>query len=765
VNATLQGWVLDVYSQPHDGLVIWFLTEDGLRYRLVYAMPIPFYAAASASRLAQISRWLESQPVKMTLGMDQRRDLFAEEPVPVLAIRVEQAAEQPVLFHKLEQEFPEVVYYDADVPVALRVQAETGAFPLAYCRVEVAEENRICHIEALDTPWELDPLNPPLRILALEPDVNPAHAPPKYIQIHYEQHSGRLALQPERPFLINLCAILQSYNPDLLLTNWGDTWLLPYLMKLARRLKIPLQLNREPGRAPAFHRERSYFSYGQIIHRGEQIHLFGRWHIDRCNAMLWGDYGLDGIFELTRVTGLPVQTSARVSPGSGISAMQMLTALRTGVLIPWHKQQAEDLKSALDLFYGDQGGLVYQPEIGLHSHVGEVDFISMYPSVMVHYNISPETVGSNSPSAEDIPELGLKIDRSQPGLVPQTLAPLLEKRIAFKQRIAELPEWDPRRKRYQVCASAHKWLLVTCFGYLGYKNARFGRIEAHQAVTAYGREVLLGAKDTAEDMGFGILHMYVDGLWVIKPGAEHVADFQPLLDEMADRTGLPVALDGIYRWVAFLSSRRDERIPVPNRYFGVFQDGSIKVRGIEARRQDTPPFIARTQMEMLELLADSPDAAHLPEYLPALRNLLRKRLAELRSGKVPVDQLLVTLKLSRSLEEFRTPSPCALALRQIQSVGKSLRPGQRIRFFYTMGKPGVYAWDLPDPLNPARLDLARYRTLMLRAAFTILQPLGMDESILEDWIDGHGLPVLLPVFNGQRVSGAAGIRTGLPASR
>jgi DNA polymerase II len=60
---------------------------------------------------------------------------------------------------------------------------------------------------------------------------------------------------------------------------------------------------------------------------------------------------------------------------------------------------------------------------------------------------------------------------------------------------------------------------VTCFGYLGYKNARFGRIEAHEAVTAYGREALLRAKEAAEDMGFTVLHMYVDGLWVQEAGA------------------------------------------------------------------------------------------------------------------------------------------------------------------------------------------------------------------------------------------------------
>ena len=139
----------------------------------------------------------------------------------------------------------------------------------------------------------------------------------------------------------------------------------------------------------------------------------------------------------------------------------------------------------------------------------------------------------------------------------------------------------------------HKWLLVTCFGYLGYKNARFGRIEAHEAVTAYGREALLRAKEAAEDLGFEILHMYVDGLWVHKRGCQTPADFEALLDEITERTGLPISLDGVYRWVVFLPSRVNERVPVPNRYFGVFQDGSIKVRGIECRRRDTPPSLPR----------------------------------------------------------------------------------------------------------------------------------------------------------------------------
>jgi DNA polymerase-2 len=194
--------------------------------------------------------------------------------------------------------------------------------------------------------------------------------------------------------------------------------------------------------------------------------------------------------------------------------------------------------------------------------------------------------------------------------------------------------------------------------------------------------------------------------------------------------------------VVFLPSRLDERVPVPNRYYGVFQDGSLKVRGIEARRRDTPPFIAEAQMEMLEILAQAPSAQDLPEYLPRAYACLQRRLEQLRRGEAPIEKLLAALRLSRELEDYRTPSPAARAAVQLQQIGKETRPGQRVRLLYLRGKPGVHAWNLPDPPDRRSLDLDYYRTLMLRAAEAILIPLGGKEllypeikSALQNFID------------------------------
>jgi DNA polymerase-2 len=721
-----EAWLLDVFEDlQYPGLVLWFLTSDGQRLRLTQPFPVTFYVAGKSTHLREAWKFLKEQPAQPKLSRQSKKDIFLTETIDVLAVEVNAPGSLPRLFRSMLNRFPTLTYYDADIKLPIRHAARFNTFPACYCALQYDESGFLHTIEVQNTPWELDPVYPTLRVIELEPDCDPFRAEPRFLLVKVDGKQYRLSLFKKRPLLITLQALLKKHDPDLLLTRWGDTWLLPWLSNLAEDQQLPLWLNREKTRHYIQRPERSYFSYGQIMYNGQQIHLFGRWHIDRQNAMFWRDFGLDGILEMARVTALPVQQAARSSPGTGISTMQILTALRNDILVPWHKQQAEQPKTALDLIQADLGGLVYQPWIGLHRDVGAIDFISMYPAIMVRCNISPET---GKPGL-------LETSPEPQGLIPKTLAPLLEKRVNLKQRLACLPRWHPNRKLDAARSSAHKWLLVTCFGYLGYKNARFGRIEAHEAVTASGREALLRAKETAEDAGFQVLHMYVDGLWVQQPGKNQPEDFTELLSEIASRTGLSIALDGVYRWVAFLPSRADERVPVPNRYFGVFQDGSLKVRGLEARRRDTSPWVARLQMDLLEYLALAEDAADLPLYLPGAIAILRQHLSDLRQGRVPLEDLLMAYRLTRPPQEYKVKTAGARAACQLAEIGKELRPGQRVRLLYLRGGQ-VHAWDLPQPPNPQSIDRVRYIDLALRAAASVFYPLGLPEQDLRDWLKG-----------------------------
>ncbi len=175
--------------------------------------------------------------------------------------------------------------------------------------------------------------------------------------------------------------------------------------------------------------------------------------------MMWSDYSLAGTLEMARVTTLPIEKAARVSPGQGISAMQIITALEQDVLVPYQKRQFEEFKSGLELIQSDRGGMVYQPLTGLHTDVAQIDFISMYPAIIILGNISPEV---------PLPD-GLTPAHENLGVVPLTLKPLYEKRVAIKLKIRSYPENHPMVKTLKERATALKWLLVVCFGFLGYK--------------------------------------------------------------------------------------------------------------------------------------------------------------------------------------------------------------------------------------------------------------------------------------------------------
>ncbi len=724
MRTRLRGWLLDLYEDAVDGLCLWFIAEDGARPCLHQKLEAVFYASGDSEQLRSLWKALRRYSEVVSLQREARRDAFIPEPIPVLKAVIDSPLSETRIFREVQQQFPHLVYYDADIPVTIRHAARFGTFPMAFCDVEHDENGEILSLQVLNSRWDLAPVHPVFRVLTIEPDCDPGRGEPSALKVQFGQRKQTLMFKSPELLLRKLNQLLEEADPDFVLSHWGDTWLIPALLELSQRAGMQLCLNRDLSREVAWKKEMTYFSYGHIVYRAEEAHLFGRCHIDQRSAMMWRDYGLDGVLESARVTTLPIENAARVSPGSGISAMQMLTALEQGTLVPWHKQQVEQFKDGVDLIQRDRGGLIYQPIVGLHANVAQVDFISMYPAIIIKGNISPEVPLPNGivPASEEL------------GVVPLTLKPLYEKRVALKLRGAGLAKESRLSKRDSARASALKWLLVVCFGFLGYKNARFGRIEAHEAVTNGGREVLLRAKEVAESLGFEVLHMYVDALWLKKEGASTKADFQAVLNEISAQTGLGVSLDGIYRWVAFLPSRMDERVPVANRYFGVFQDGSMKVRGIEARRRDTPSWVAETQTRMLERLSRAGSVRDLPVYVREAFGLFRNALEELQCGRVPLEKLVVTSRVSHELEAYRSPTPGARAALQLfEQTGKRARPGQKIRFIYMRGEPGVRPWELPGKIDSADVDRVKYIELMARAASSIFHPFGIDDAQLKHW--------------------------------
>ena len=142
------GWLLDLYAHPQDGLVLWLIEDAGdqahrlagRRLRLTQPCAVTFYAAGPDERLRALWRYLQAQEEPIELSRSARRELFQQQPVTVMEIRVKDPARQPALFAGAARAFPDLTFYDADIAIGLHHAARFGTFPL--CKLQAVLDDR-----------------------------------------------------------------------------------------------------------------------------------------------------------------------------------------------------------------------------------------------------------------------------------------------------------------------------------------------------------------------------------------------------------------------------------------------------------------------------------------------------------------------------------------------------------------------------------------------------------------------------------------------
>jgi len=720
-----EGWLLDVYPL-HDRMVLWVRTAGRQALRLEDPFPFPIYAEGEKRTLGRLAQAAVAKGFASDHSWARKREFWSGQEMEVLSLQISDYDRLPRLLHKLSLWEGRLSFFNCDIPLSQYYLYSRGIFPLGRCGVEF-EEGRLQAIHPLESPWDPDYTLPDLSILELS--YEGSHLLPlgrgNVLIVRCEGRSWAFDSGPPEELLREMNRLLSLHDPDLILTDHGDSFLIPALLRLSRRARLPLQLDREPT---PIHRAiltegRSYFTYGKIVYNGPDYPLFGRLHIDRQNSFFYLATGWEGIVEICRLSKIPAQRLARRSAGTAISSMQLDQAIRDQILIPWHKGEPEKFKTAWDLLVADKGGLTFQPILGLHEGVAEIDFSSMYPTIMVRHNISAETVLCPCCPQPKVPESGYNLCQRREGLVPKVLRPILERRKNCKARMKSAQ--GAERELYSRRQTALKWLLVVCFGYLGYRNARFGRIEAHEAVTAYGREKLLLAKEISEAHGFRVLHALTDALWITKPAMAR-SEVIELCRKIEGATEVPIELEGIYQWVIFLPSRVREDFPVATRYFGAFEGGELKARGLAFRRDDTPPLIQEAQQRMLDLLSMCKDSREYREKVGEARELLQDYLIRLQCGEIRKEELLIARTVTKKASEYKVDTHTALALQQLEEMGIQIHPGEKVHYLIKDAAAKVKEERVrPFPLlSPDDLyDEEKYRELLLDAAEEVLKNL------------------------------------------
>src|SRR2546426_5638625 len=620
-------------------MIIWIKKTDGNHVRLTDPWKPRVHIGGNYRDLLELACQPEIANYKFVEKYENAGD---KEKSRVLEIEVDGDREAADLAKKIQKtsRYSKFRFYDIDIPSPQMYLYHKDLFPLAL--IEAEETSSGVQWTLKDSRESVDYQIPPLKTVKLQVNTTKTKKIRSFedqlasIQITSENRSLTIDSGDEAEKVLGLIEAFQVEDPDVVVTKGGDSFIFPYLARRSQENNIldKLILGRDPSPLHVYEVQgHSYFSYGKILYRETAARLLGRLHVDQHNAFISADCGLTGLFEVSRTCIMPIQRASRATIGTNMTSLQLYHAIKQDVLIPWNKNQSEEWKDGNELVVADRGGFIYEPEYGIHDHIGELDFTSLYPKIMWQKNLSGETVKCSCcpDSTNRVPELDYNICQRWTGIVPLSLEILLTKRAIYKTRKKEATD-ETARSLYDQRQSALKWILVCSFGYLGFKNARFGKIDAHIATCAFSRKVLKQAVALAEAHGFQLVHGIVDSMWLWKPSAT-AEEYEELCSEISREFNLPISFEGIYKWVVFLNSKIDPRVPVLNRYYGIFQDGTVKVRGIDLRRHDTPGIVRQCQEEMLQVFSKANNSSEFKLLIPKALNVLERYAILLRKRK------------------------------------------------------------------------------------------------------------------------------------
>lgn len=744
---TVRGWLLDAYSSE-GRMVFWVKQENGKTIKLESSWTPSIYVATDNKQdlLAILQDPDLLSPLTRAHEIVSRRERVTDrEKSEVLRLELSKSSVATRLAERIELlgPFGKFRLYNVDLLPAQSYFYEHELFPLAYC--EVDPSNPVLKWDVLDDVWYTNYAVPDLKILTLDVNIRKEAKLPRFsdkiasITLLDEKEKIVIKAESEIEIFQELEREVARMDPDFILVQDGDSFVFPYLIHRAAENGTSLSLSRETTQLRKPKKEgTSYFSYGRIQFKPTAVKLRGRIHIDTRNSFTLDETGLHGLYEIARICHMPLHTASRASIGKCLSSLQFYHAHKQGLLVPWKPVLAEHFKTYGELLVADRGGFVFEPRTGVYEQVAEFDFASLYPSVMYWKNISAETVRCPCcpDSKERVPELGYNICQKRRGIVPEALEIVIKKRAEYKELKKNTTD-DAQMAKYDARQSVLKWINVTSFGYLGFNNAKFGRIDAHIAVCAFDRQLFLEASRIAEKMGFRVLHGIVDSLWLQKQDAT-MDDYVALKQAIEQETRFSISFEGVYKWIAFLQSKESDELPAANRYFGAFQDGSLKIRGIEARRHDTPPLFVKFQHDILRIMARGNSIADVKLLMTEVQQVFDDYAAAIRNGRVSTDDLVFTKQLSKDAGQYQGRNTIENnSMSQLAREGKSLKAGQMLRYVITDYYHGRFTTPVEFLDERTRIDPERYVEILAEMCNSVTEPFGLRVKPGDDGKKGY----------------------------
>jgi DNA polymerase elongation subunit (family B) len=373
-----------------------------------------------------------------------------------------------------------------------------------------------------------------------------------------------------------------------------------------------------------------------------------------------------------------------------------------------------------------EGGYVLDPKKGVYDGCTILDFQSLYPSIMIAYNICPSTYTRANTNVHAVGDHRFK--KEPKGLIPGMIERLLEERKAVKTMMAcindpssvEYIVLDRRQNALKVCANS-------AYGLMGFKKSRyFGHVGCAESVTAVGRQLLANVVQEIERMdGVSVIYGDTDSCMLWHNGSidrdDSVSRAESICTHVNAMLPKPMAL----KFEAYC----DKVVLLTKKRYVTVSNGRVRYRGVMNARRDYCKFAKDTYSHTIEMIATGAATDDIKRYVD-------DRMIQLMCGQVDTHELVITKSLAKRLADYKVNQPhVVLARRLAQKTGVDIPAGTRLNYVFAKGPVSLVT---PEEMahEGMQIDRMSYVKKQIRSQLDeLLFMIGLGDYICTAWLN------------------------------
>jgi DNA polymerase I len=770
-------WLLDVNSEVRNGISevwLWGVDVSGKSVLVVDRKFVDyFYAVVEDSfDVAKVAAEIEAMHYASVVKVEAVERRFFGKPVKAVKIYCRSPDDVSRCARALRNLEGVKDSLEDDIRYSMRYLIDNNIVPCGWHEAEANEETAPQELQidkvysAKSPPRSVEKGEiPKLRILGFsticyskkgspKPDKNPI----VMISVATSQGGSKQFLAGEdnddTPVLETFISYVHSINPDIIVgygTN-GQEW--PYLIERCRKLGLKLRVDKsetEPhtsvyshvsltGRADldlADYAEEfpevkvktlanlaDYLGVLKLEDRTmiEDIDFADYWE-DKTKRAALREFSADNVrcvmgvteavldfaMQLSSLVGLPLDHVGTAAAGFRVEWFLIRRTHKLGELVPKRIEQP---------YRPYSGGLVLQPKAGLHENIADLDFKSMYPNLMITYNLSPDTYVTpkepeSSEGVYEAPEVKHKFKKEPPGFYKEILTYLINVRNEIRATMKKLNSQSTEYRVLDARQKAVKIITNATYGYAGWTGARWYMKPVAEAAAAWGRFTISTAIRMAENIGLQVVYGDTDSIFVNNDEVK----IDNLSKQIKDKLSLEVSPDKVYVRIFFTEAKK--------RYAGLLPDGTLDIVGLEVMRGDWAIVAKEVQEKVLEIVLKEQSPQKAAKYV-------QKFIYDLRQKRVPFRNLIIWKTLTKPAEEYHVKASHVEAARMLREKEWELAVGDKIGYVVVAGTGRLYERVKPYVLaSYADVDLEYYVSKqVVPAAARILESFGITEEQL-----------------------------------